>query len=493
MCAAGRLIASRAGLVYTACRANRARVADAPHLPDDWPEPGLTIHENAHARRAAGQPAGLDRRAFLARSLGVGASFAGVAATALWSDPDAAAGRLLSERASESRPPVFRPEPGRYFLTSDEIAAVKRNIFTHRYPWAVRAWANTRQRAKTALQATPQPTDPNADLTDWNTTIYTPGEIDGNHAHNLAVAYAITGELRHGRKAGDFCLAWARRYWPLPAPSRIGHMIAESGGPVVKLCMAYDLVKPTLSDPDRQDFRRWAAAFIPRAQANVDSSRDHPWVADVDYGGDVSNPAPYGNSATWQRLMAVWASAVVGGDALRSTLQWNWQHTTSDGRDYGWNNLLEGLIIDGSGGEVVEGRYRSSIEYGHFSWCPLAYIADVAKHAGFEHDLFRYRSRPHGYSILTPVRFYARYLRSRTVPGDLERTKYGGSSWPSSASRWRAFYELLYRNSAHDPRINRLLAGVLAYGGPTQRGDNYDVYLSNYNAVVGRSPREPLA
>ncbi len=475
-------------------------VDDVPHTPAD--RSGLDALPETTARsaraRAPSPPHPLDRREFLSHSLGLGASLAGVFAAAPASGRGVGVGGLLSgltRTSSRVRPPtaVFRPEPGRHFLTSVEIAAIKRNIFVHRYPWAVGAWHNTLQRADDALAATPQPTDPNVDLTDWDATIFTPGEIDGNHAHNLAVAYAILGDAQYATKAGDFCMAWAQRYWPLPDSSRIGHMIAEPGGPVVKLCMAYDLIKATLSSAAQGNFRQWAAAFVPRAMRNVDSSRDQPWVPDVDYGGDVSNPAPYGNSATWQRLMAVWASAVVGGRTLRSTLQWNWQHTTASGRDYGWNNLLEGLIIDGSGGEVVEGRYRSSIEYGHFSWCPLAYIADVAKHAGFAHDLFHSRSHPHGYNVLTPVGFYWKYLLSETVPAQLEQTQYAGSTWPSAASRWRAFYELLYRNSASDPRINNLLVRVLAYGGPKQRAANYDVYLSNFNAVVGRSAREPLS
>jgi hypothetical protein len=267
-------------------------------------------------------------------------------------------------------------------------------------------------------------------------------------------------------------------------------MVAEPVGPVIKLCMAYDLARPEFSIAERDEFSSWAAQFVQRGMTDADSARDFPWVDDVDYGGDRSNPAPYGNSATWQRAMAVWAAAAVGGTTLQETLEWNFQHKTKGGLDYGWDDLLEGLIIDGTNGRVVEDRYRSSIEYGHFSWIPLVLIADLARHAGFHVDLFRYRTKRHGYTVFTPVHYYAPFLVRPTIPDALEKTQYGGSSWPATAARWRAAYEIVYRN-ATDLSTMKTLRRTVNFGGPKQRGDNYDVYVLGYAALFGRGPKGP--
>jgi hypothetical protein len=268
-------------------------------------------------------------------------------------------------------------------------------------------------------------------------------------------------------------------------------MVAEPVGPVIKLCMAYDLAKDAFSPAERSEFATWAGQFVDRARTSVDRTRDQPWVDDVLYGGDRTNPVPYGNSATWQRAMGVWAAAVVGRSALGQMLEWNFQHTTRQGLDYGWDDLLEGLVIDGSGGQVTEDRYRSSIEYGHFSWIPLVLIADVARRSGFHVDLFEYRTKRHGYTVFTPVSYYARFLRQPSIPDSLEKTQYGGAAWPATAARWRAAYEILYRN-ARDPATIKLLHKTVNFGGPKQRGDNYDIYILGYAALFGRGPHGPV-
>jgi hypothetical protein len=411
-----------------------------------------------------------------------------VAAGALAAGGAPRAFALSSARRAVRRPELapgrFRPQPGRIYLTTAELDAVRANLHKRKSPHAVLAFEHTRALAGQGVGAAPAPTNPSADLTDWFETIYHPGLIDGNHAYNLALTYAITKDPEYGRRARDFCLAWANTYRPLPSPSRVGHMVAEPVGPTIKLFIAYDLAKGLFGAADRKAFTSWAAMFVQRGMDAADFCRDQPWVPDVTYGKDTGNPVPYGNSATWQRTMAVWAAAVVGGSTLRRTLEWNWRHTTAQGRDYGWDNLIEGLVLDGTGGQVVEDRYRSSIEYGHFSWTPLALIADVAKHAGFRIDLFRYRTRSHGYSVFTPVRYYARFLRRPTVDGSLEQSKYGGGAWPQTASRWRSVYELLYRNSAGTGYEDEL-ARTIGFEGARTRGDNYDIYTLNYQAVLG--------
>jgi hypothetical protein len=376
-------------------------------------------------------------------------------------------------------------------IGAERLEQVRRNVFELELPFARRAWANTLAKANQWLGYQPTPTRPDADLSDWFAALYRPGLHDGNAALTLAVAYAVGGRKEHADRAKAICLAWARTYRPVPAQHRIGHLVAEPVGPVVKLCMAYDLAKPEYSPQERKEFESWAAQFVERGKRNADLARDRPWVPDVTYGEDTTNVASYGNSATWQRAMALWAAAAVGGETLRSALWWNFRHTTSGGRDYGWDDLLEGLLLDGTGGRVAEDRYRSSIEYGHFSWIPLVLVADLARNAGFGVNLFTYRTSRNGYTLFTPVSYYAPHLVRGSVPDALERTQYGGSSWPTTAARWRAAYEVLYRN-ASDPAVVATLRRVLNSGGAGQRGDNYDIYVLGHAALFGRGPKGPM-
>ncbi|MDQ3380698.1 MAG: alginate lyase family protein [Actinomycetota bacterium] len=377
-----------------------------------------------------------------------------------------------------------------FVLTASELAQVRRNIFDLKLPFTRRAWANTVAKADGWLGYEPSPTRSDADVSDWREAIYLPGLYDGVAAVTLATAYAVGRRSEHGVRAKAICLAWARTYRPAPPLHKIGHMVAEPVGPVIKLCMAYDLAKPVFTRAERAQFTSWAAQFVERGRINADYARDRPWVPDVTYGDDRANVAPYGNSATWQRAMAVFAAAVVGGSTLRQTLEWNLQHTTAGGLDYGWDNVLEGLVIDGSGGQLIEERYRSSIEYGQYSWVPLILIANVARNVRFRVDLFEYRTKRHGYTIFSPFPYYAGFLTSSSIPDSLEKTVYGGAAWPTTTARWRAVYEVLYRN-ASDPKLVKKLHNLVNYGGPRQRGDNYDIRIVGHAALFGRGPNGP--
>jgi hypothetical protein len=426
-------------------------------------------------REDAGEPSRLTRAEFVRR---------GVTALAA---PMVFGGSFLRVRDAPGA-----AHAGALVIGADHLAQVRRNIFQLKLGFARRAWANTVTRAESYLGYHPTPTRADADVSDWRAAIYVPGLHDGNAAVTLATAYAVGAREDYARRAKAICLAWARAYRPAPPLHMIGHMVAEPVGPVVKLCMAYDLAKPIFSTAERAEFRSWAAQFVQRGRINADYARDRPWVSEVTYGSDRTNPVPYGNSATWQRAMAVFSAAVVGGTTLEDTLAWNFQHTTNGGLAYGWDDLLEGLIIDGSGGQVIEDRYRSSIEYGHFSWIPVVLVADLARNAGFRIDLFRYRTMRHGYTVFTPVAYYARFLSKTSIPATLEQSQYGGQSWPATAARWRAAYELLYRN-ATDAETVRMLRRLVNYGGPGRRGDNYDVYALGHAALFGRGPKGPRA
>ena len=118
-------------------------------------------------------------------------------------------------------------------------------------------------------------------------------------------------------------------------------------------------------------------------------------------------------------------------------------------------------------------------------------IADVSRRAKFRVDLFTFRTTPNRYTVFTPAAFYGRYLLQDSVPASLEKSSTYAGDWPKSAARWRAAYEVLYRNAAA-PSDVKALARIVGFRGPTTRGDNFDIYITNYGAVLGRGPKGPM-
>jgi hypothetical protein len=368
-----------------------------------------------------------------------------------------------------------------YYLSTSEIATVKRNI--QRYAWARLAWQNTMRRANDGLGAEPQPADPKGDysargtdggnadcsrLIGWFCALYHPGFIDGQLTLALAHVYAVTGDRRYGDKAKEFLLAWARAYNP-PAPmGRVGHDVAEPVGFMIKAFLAYDLVRRDFSPAEQAEFSRWALLFVERGMATADYARDHPWVPE----------APYGNGATWQRGMAVLAAAAAGEPYLSETLRWNWQHTTAGGRDYGWLTLLDGAIE--ADGRTAEERVRSSVSYGLYTLYPLELIADVAYHAGYSHDLFRVETQS-GKSLRREAEHYVPYLMGRPDPYPGSSDGGYGSGYQSSMEEYRTAYELLAKRIPE----SKLLRAAVRYQGSKARGNAYDAHISGFNALQG--------
>ncbi|WP_147281226.1 alginate lyase family protein [Gaiella occulta] len=353
---------------------------------------------------------------------------------------------------------------------------IRANVRTK--PWSKLAWQQTLKNADSALSASPHPADPRRDYRDrgdpscpdgavgWYCGLYLPGLEDGRHARNLAMAYTVTGNRAYALKSKEFLLAWARTYSPLPATSMIGHYIAEVGGITLKSFQAYALVQDVFSPAERQVFTRWAAAFVDRGKRQADAARDEPWVPQ----------APWGNSATWARSMAVLAAAVVGGRTLRQTLDWNWAHTTTRGKDYGWKALIEGVMYPG--GKMVEEDVRQSVFYALFTLQPLMLIADVAQHVGYRHNLWTFRPVPTK-GILAAIAYYAPYLQGR-VSGYPAYTEPTGRTPADIAAANRSVLE----NAANDVPGSALLRRIVAYGGPGVRGTNDDPYIVGYNAVT---------
>ena len=213
----------------------------------------------------------------------------------------------------------------------------------------------------------------------WFCGLYLPGLNDGRAAYSLALVYAVTGDERYAAKSREYLLAWAREYNPVPPSAHSGHMVAEPVGFMLKAFFAFDLTRETFSPSEREEFKAWATQLVDKGMDQVEKARDRPWVPE----------APWGNSATWARSLAVTAAAVVGGDTLQRTLDWNWEHTTPAGNPYGWSTLIEGVMHPT--GRMIEEDVRESVDYALYTWHPLAIIATVARVTGYEHDLWTAR------------------------------------------------------------------------------------------------------
>jgi hypothetical protein len=377
---------------------------------------------------------------------------------------------------------------GRYFLTPADVASVRSGIRT--LPWVREAWKNTEAYADQVLTATPTPADPNLDYSqdapaspNWRDGVYAPGFVDGNHASDLAIAYLVTGQAKYAAAASRILLAWVEVYSHPPgvgggvAP---GHAVAEPLGPMIKLFMTADMLRGYLSPGQNATVARWAAQWITPAEQDADSARDAPWVPDTTIGSFTTNAAAYGNSPAGQRAMAVWAAAIAGPAQLRAALAWNWSHTTRGGNDFGWLDVIDHMLIPGTGGETIEGRYRASLGYGLLAWSELVLIADLAKQAGYAHDLFTAQTTS-GESLLSIAPYYAPLLTGKR-PWPLG-PEYDGYSLEQS--KYLAVFETVYRDCPRGVLVCRFYKGAVNAAGPTARGDEYDPHILRWNALLG--------
>jgi hypothetical protein len=391
-----------------------------------------------------------------------------------WSPPNTAPSAPSVADRHGARAPKGTSAP--WYLTQPEIVQIRRNISTKR--WAKIAWQKTKGLADAALGQIPHPADPKGDYRErgdsactdssgWFCGLYLPGLNDGRATLALALAYAVTGRRAYAERAKDFLLAWAGNYNPPPPTSLIGHMVAEPVGFMLKGFMAYDLVKGVFSQSDQTKFRAWAGIFVGRGERLADYSRDRPWVPQ----------APYGNSATWSRALAVLAAAVLGGRTLGQTLDWNWSHRTPGGSNYGWNVLLDSAMHED--GKMVEEDVRRSIFYGLFTLHPLMLIAAVASHTAYKHDLWR-SAVPAGKGVYRAIVYYAPYLtNSREWPTGY--TEPSGRSHDSVTSEYRAVME----TAANFLPKSSLLHKVVEFGGDQVRGSNDDPHITGFNALTG--------
>ena len=217
-------------------------------------------------------------------------------------------------------------------MTAAEVAQLRANVLKRKLPWATAAWARTRAVANDALSAEPHVPDPKRNYNEkgagdcgdgndgWWDCLYGPGRVDGLNALALAQAYAVTGDAGYGNKAREYLVRWSRDYFP--PSTEVGHAVAEPVGIALKAFMAYDLVRDRLTPAEQAQFQAWAKKLSEMGRQRVDFYMDDPWIPE----------APYGNSATWSRAMAVLGAGVVGGSYLENTLQWNWSHRTPNGR-----------------------------------------------------------------------------------------------------------------------------------------------------------------
>lgn len=384
-----------------------------------------------------------------------------------------------------------------HFLGDAELEAVRRNVETN--AWAAGSWQRIHRQAENDLGHVPSPANPDLDYSEdgrgagdcatsgkvgWFCTLYLPGHRDGRAALNLALAARITGDSRYAAAARRILFAWVGTY-SHPA-ARVGHMVAEPVGPMIKLMMAFDLLQPVLTADERARVRSWAAQWIAVGKRLADDAVDNPWVEAVTVGGRTINPSGYGNSPFGQRAMAVWAAATAGEPHLSETLRWNWQHSTPGGTENGWLRIVDGMLIPGAGGETLEGRLRQSVGYGLYGWSELMLIADVARRAGFGVNLFT-AATASGASLLSPVAFYGPILSGARPNPYAAAETFGGGSYESALSEYRAVFETAWLNCPAGSPLCAPVAAALATGGDAVRAANDDAHFWRWRAVVGAS------
>ena len=365
-----------------------------------------------------------------------------------------------------------------FYMTAAEVGQLRTNVLKRGHPWATAAWAHTRTVANEALGTGPQPAEPGRNYTNkgtgdcgdgddgWFDCLYAPGRVDGLRVLALAQAYAITRQSEYGDKARQYLVRWSQDYYPPSA--QVGHAVSEPVGIALKAFMAYDLARDRLTPAERTQFRAWAKKLSEIGRQRVDDYMDHPWIPE----------APYGNSATWSRALAVLGAGVAGGAYLQDTLRWNWAHKTPNGKDGGWRDLIDGAI-ETRAGRMTEERIRSSIDYGLFTWHGLALIADAARRVGYNRDLFT--ATTSGKNLLLVSSYYEPYLtKLRPSPHD-EAAARGGADFDAALGGYRAASELAYRNHP----TSRVLQRIVNYGGASTRGANYDVHITGFNGVTG--------
>lgn len=398
----------------------------------------------------------------------------------------------LGMEASATVPTPVPRSPGQYYLTSAEVAQIRKNIVTK--VWAKQAWANAKAFADSRLNYSPNPVDPNGnyggsppdDHPNWRDDLYIPGINDAHAASGLALSWLVSRDTRYAVSAKRILLAWVRTYTHPPgfgggvAPA---HMVAEPIGPMIKLFITADMLWPTLTSAERTLVSNWARQWINPAESTADSARDSPWVEDTHIGSWTTNAAPYGNSPLGQRAMAMWAAAIAGPSALSTALSWNWQHRTRGGNEYGWLNVIEQSIIPGTGGEMIEGRYRQSVGYGLFGWADLLLIADLAKHAGYPRNLFT-TSTPSKKNLLSVGPFYGPLLAgTKPYPYDARETHLDYET--QTKQEYRAVFETAYKNCPAKDPVCRYFRLAVTAGGPIQRGNNQDFHTTRWNALAG--------
>jgi hypothetical protein len=389
----------------------------------------------------------------------------------------AVCGAAVTASAAPGRTAASADGP-RFYMTTAEVAQLRANVLKRRLPWATVAWSHTRAAANEFLQNQPQPPDPTKDFSEggtgecgdgddgWFDCLYAPGREDGLRALALAQAFAVTRDSRYGAKAREYLVSWSQVYYP---PSRnAGHAVAEPVGIALKAFMAYDLVRERMTPAERARFRAWARKLSELGRFEVESFMDDPWIPE----------APYGNSATWTRAMAVLGAAVVGGAYLQDTLRWNWSHRTPKGKDGSWLDLIEGALETRTG-KMTEERIRRSLDYALYTWHPLALIADTARRVGFKKNLWTARTASGKHLMLVPAYYEPFLTEKRASPYDEAAARSGHGF--NEEGEYRAAMEVAYRNVPGSAVLRR----IVNFGGAKRRGSNYDVHITGYNGLTG--------
>lgn len=434
-----------------------------------------------------------------------------------------------------------------YYLSNDEVALIKKNINDPSKPYVTQAWNQIKKVADAGLNSgmsrvpkgypaqypysTADTTCGRADLNgggDWKACLYNPGYYDGPVVLALARAYAITGNAAYANKAKQWLIAWANTYNP---PSEVvGHEVSEPVGFLVKFYLAYDLIRDQFTPTETTQIQTWARKFVTRTEpwtdglANLNST---DWVSAYDIDGNKlvhvdgqRNGLPTyraGNGHAWWRLTVVIAAAVAGPQDLQAALDWNWSHKTApswaypNGVNNGWTDALDWMMtpyrplnqpFQPPNGEYLDEGIRGTIGYGLYTLNPMILIADIARHAGYSHDLFTAQT-PHGLSLKTGIDYYSQYLSGQKP-----------DPWPTSENNFchqenvltnaQCYYKIVGESQgsfevAHNALpTDSILTQAVNFESPTwcgadgsqfnssgkcPRGNHYDNHITGYNAL----------
>ncbi len=206
--------------------------------------------------------------------------------------------------------PTTDPIPvssGGLVLTGDELAAVKARIAAGLQPEAG-AWSTFASgSARSALAAVPNVyPGPYTGVGDMRTA-FDILSTDGKRARSVAVAYAISGDVKYAAKARDFVVAWALGNTPTSITDHDGKDTGQlQAYGAFCLAYAYDLTKASgaYSAADKAAVAAYFGRFVAALRTTL-----RPFLTDPCLGTSLRKPYEWSSTLTYR-----FSDRIVGGD-----------------------------------------------------------------------------------------------------------------------------------------------------------------------------------